>query len=144
MSQNELVENDAKVASSLSRKVKTKNKKEAKATKPHKKRKASESANSLNLKKLRLSEDLQKIVGEPEMARTQIVKKVWEHIKDNQLQNPDDRREIFCDDLMKPVFGEKTTMFALNKSLSNHILKEDETVQPSKTAEDSPTVDSSA
>ncbi|CUS23545.1 LAQU0S10e02872g1_1 [Lachancea quebecensis] len=135
VSQDELAEDDAKVAKTLAKKVNGKAKKENKGTKVKKKRKVSESSNSLNQKKMQLSDDLQKLVGEPELARTQVVKKVWEHIKDKDLQNPQDRREILCDELMKPIFGDKTTMFALNKSLSKHIYSRDEKAQAVKPAE---------
>ena len=42
------------------------------------------------------------------MARTAIVKSLWEYIKTNNLQNPSDKREILLDDKMKAVFGVDT------------------------------------
>lgn len=39
------------------------------------------------------------------MARTAIVKALWNYIKENGLQNPTDKREILLDDRMKAVFG---------------------------------------
>lgn len=42
------------------------------------------------------------------MARTAIVKSLWEYIKTNNLQNPNDKREILLDDKMKAVFGVDT------------------------------------
>jgi upstream activation factor subunit UAF30 len=42
------------------------------------------------------------------MARTAIVKSLWEYIKKNNLQNPSDKREILLDDKMKAVFGVDT------------------------------------
>lgn len=62
------------------------------------------------------------------LARTQVVKKCWEHIKANELQNPQDRREIKLDADMKLVFGqdvETFTMFSMNRYLTQHIFKLD-------------------
>lgn len=57
-----------------------------------------------------------------------MVKKVWDYIKAHDLQNPNDKREILCenDDKMRDVFGKKTTMFRMNKTLSEHLYKDDE------------------
>ena len=43
-----------------------------------------------------------------QMARTEIVKAMWVYIKQNNLQNPTDKREILLDDKMKAVFGVDT------------------------------------
>jgi upstream activation factor subunit UAF30 len=42
------------------------------------------------------------------MARTSIVKSLWDYIKKNNLQNPSDKREILLDEKMKAVFGVDT------------------------------------
>ncbi|SCV01242.1 LANO_0F10814g1_1 [Lachancea nothofagi CBS 11611] len=128
----ELVEKDAAIARKLSKKIngtEKRSKKGSKDAKPKKKRKVSESGNALSQNKMLLSPELQELVKEPEMARTQVVKKVWEHIREHNLQNPSDRREILCDETMKPIFGEKTTMFALNKCLSKHIFNAKDVVE---------------
>ncbi|KAH3672762.1 hypothetical protein WICMUC_004168 [Wickerhamomyces mucosus] len=64
--------------------------------------------------------------GETKLSRTEVVKRVWDYIKKNDLQNPEDRREILCDERMQPIFGKKVTMFSMNKVLSNHLIKDDE------------------
>ena len=43
-----------------------------------------------------------------QMARTEIVKAMWVYIKQNNLQNPTDKREILLDEKMKAVFGVDT------------------------------------
>ena len=43
--------------------------------------------------KQHLSAELAAVVGETEMARTQVVSKLWEYIKARDLQNPSDKRE---------------------------------------------------
>ena len=71
---------------------------------------------------LQPSEDLAAVVGEGTMARGEVVSKVWEYIKANKLQNPDDGREIVADGKLRKVFGkEKATMFEMNKLLAQHL-----------------------
>lgn len=56
------------------------------------------------------------------MARTEIVKCLWEYIREHNLQNPENRREIILDADMKSVFGCDTfTMFTMNKYVGAHI-----------------------
>ena len=56
------------------------------------------------------------------MARTEIVKCLWEYIRENNLQNPANKREIILDSEMKKVFGCETfTMFTMNKYVGAHI-----------------------
>ena len=71
---------------------------------------------------LQPSEDLAAVVGEGTMARGEVVSKVWEYIKANKLQNPDDGREILADEKLQKVFGkDKVTMFEMNKLLAQHL-----------------------
>ncbi len=71
---------------------------------------------------LQPSDDLAAVVGKGTMARGEVVSKVWEYIKANKLQNPDDGREIIADDKLRKVFGkDKVTMFEMNKHLAQHL-----------------------
>lgn len=65
-------------------------------------------------------------LDETVLPRTEVVKRMWNYIKENNLQNENDRREILCDDKLKPIFGDKMTMFSMNKLLSKFIKKQDE------------------
>jgi chromatin remodeling complex protein RSC6 len=77
-------------------------------------------------KKLNVSSDLQKVVGESKMSRPQVTKKVWEYIKDNDLQNPEDKRNIMADSTLKPIFGkEEVTMFEMTSLISKHLTDPD-------------------
>jgi chromatin remodeling complex protein RSC6 len=68
------------------------------------------------------SKDLAAVVGEKPLARTEAVSKIWDYIKKNNLQNPENKREIIADEKLKPVFGKpKVTMFEMNKYLSQHL-----------------------
>jgi len=68
------------------------------------------------------SADLAAITGSDPLPRSQVVSKVWDHIRKNNLQNPANKREILADDKLKKVFGkDRCTMFEMNKHLSNHL-----------------------
>ena len=79
-------------------------------------------ANALQ-KALQPSEELAAVVGGPApLPRGEAVSKVWDYIKANNLQNPEDRREILADDKLRKVFGkDKVTMFEMNKHLARHL-----------------------
>ncbi|GBG33011.1 SWI/SNF-related matrix-associated actin-dependent regulator of chromatin subfamily D member 1 [Hondaea fermentalgiana] len=78
-------------------------------------------------KVLRISEPLQRFMNEETAARTAVTKKLWEHIRANELQNPDNKREIICDDTLRDLFGqEKVTIFSMNKFIQPHFIKDDE------------------
>ncbi|KAF5736112.1 upstream activation factor subunit spp27-like [Tripterygium wilfordii] len=69
-----------------------------------------------------LSPQLQEFVGVPEMARTEVVKQLWIHIKEKSLQDPSNRRNILCDEPLRALFGvDSINMFQMNKALSKHI-----------------------
>jgi chromatin remodeling complex protein RSC6 len=74
------------------------------------------------MKPLQPSNELAEIVGKDPLPRPQMVKKVWDYIKANELQNPENRREIVSDDKLRAVFGkDKVTMFEMNKHLAAHL-----------------------
>ena len=68
------------------------------------------------------SAELAAITGSAPLPRSQVVSKMWEHIKKNNLQNPQNKREILADDKLKKIFGvDKCSMFEMNKHLSRHL-----------------------
>lgn len=78
--------------------------------------------NTAFMKPMRPSEELAKIVGSQPLPRTEVTKKVWEHIKRNKLQNPENKREIIADEKLQPVFGKKKiNMFEMTKAINNHL-----------------------
>ncbi|KAJ7928458.1 hypothetical protein B0H13DRAFT_1597378 [Mycena leptocephala] len=65
-----------------------------------------------------LSEPLAAVLGVESMSRPQVVKQLWAYIKSNELQNPENKREIMCDPALRPVFNvDKIDMFKMNKVL---------------------------
>lgn len=68
------------------------------------------------------SPELAAIVGNADLPRSEIVSKMWDHIKKNNLQNPENKREILADDKLEKIFGaKKVTMFEMNKHISKHV-----------------------
>jgi upstream activation factor subunit UAF30 len=83
-------------------------------------------ANPALLKPLDLSADLEAVVGKGPMPRSQVVKKLWEYIKGHNLQNPSNKRNIFADGKLMPLFGKKeVNMFEMTKLVSKHITDPD-------------------
>ena len=68
------------------------------------------------------SRELAAITGAGPLPRSQVVSKVWDHIRKNKLQNPQNKREIMADDKLRPIFGkDRCSMFEMNKHLSKHL-----------------------
>jgi upstream activation factor subunit UAF30 len=79
-------------------------------------------ANPALQKPLQPSKELAAVVGSDPLPRTQVVSRVWDYIKQHNLQNPENRREILADDKLKPIFGKaKVTMFEMNRYLAQHL-----------------------
>ena len=68
------------------------------------------------------SADLAAITGSDPLPRSQVVSKMWDHIRKNKLQNPENKREIVADDKLRKIFGkDRVSMFEMNKHLSRHL-----------------------
>ncbi len=80
-------------------------------------------ANAAFMKELTISPALAKIVGTKPLPRTQVVKKLWDYIKKNKLQDMKNKRNINADENLKAVFGGKSTvsMFEMTKLVSKHL-----------------------
>ena len=72
-----------------------------------------------------LSEALQAVVGTDILPRPQVVSKIWKYIKEHDLQNPQDKREILCDDPLKLLFDHKAkiSMFKMNVYIGKHFIE---------------------
>ncbi|KAI9697579.1 MAG: hypothetical protein M1836_004529 [Candelina mexicana] len=79
-------------------------------------------------KPMNLSAPLSSLLdGETSLSRPQTVKKIWAYIKERDLQDPNDMREIRCNDQMKAVFkSDRVHMFTMNKLLNQHLYPIDE------------------
>ncbi|MCB1180694.1 MAG: type I DNA topoisomerase [Chlamydiia bacterium] len=71
------------------------------------------------------SKELKAVIGEGTFTRGEATKKLWEYIKTNKLQNPEDKREIIPDEKLATVFGgsEPVNMFKLAGLIGKHLKK---------------------
>jgi chromatin remodeling complex protein RSC6 len=85
--------------------------------------KAAKKPNPALMKPLQPSAELAAVVGSSPLPRTEVVSKVWEYIKANNLQNPENKREILADAKLQAVFGgkSKVSMFEMNKHFAQHL-----------------------
>jgi upstream activation factor subunit UAF30 len=74
-------------------------------------------------KPVKPDEWLAKVVGADELPRPEVVKKLWDYIKSEGLQDRDDRRMINADDKLRPIFDGKAqvNMFEMTKLVSKHL-----------------------
>ncbi|ORZ03656.1 SWIB/MDM2 domain-containing protein [Syncephalastrum racemosum] len=73
-----------------------------------------------------LSPEMAALTGEEKLSRPGVVKHVWKHIKENNLQDPNKKTNFFCDDQLKKIFGESyMSGFAMNKNeyIGKHLLR---------------------
>lgn len=127
------IANESKVLKRSNRSSDNKVKKPRKKEKKPKKVKNESLVNEDGTKKkgisfevLNLSDDLKNVIGNEPRPRTQVVKDIWKYIKENNLQNPDNGREIISDKKLEPIIGKEATMFQLNKFLTKHLTHQDE------------------
>jgi chromatin remodeling complex protein RSC6 len=72
---------------------------------------------------LTASPALADVIGSNPMARTEIIKKIWEYIRKNNLQDKTNRRMINADAKLKALFSGKdqVSMFDLAKIVSSNV-----------------------
>jgi upstream activation factor subunit UAF30 len=95
-------------------------KKAAKKAAP--KKKSTRTPNAAFMAPLTPSATLGEVVGSKPMPRTEVVKKIWDYIKKNNLQDSKNRRMINADGKLKPIFGkDQISMFELAKIVNKHV-----------------------
>lgn len=77
------------------------------------------------MKPMQLSEELAAVCGETQLPRTEVVKKIWVYIRENQLKDPSNGNKIICDAKLQAVFDGNSTVtnMGINKYLSAHLTK---------------------
>lgn len=71
---------------------------------------------------LQPSDAMAEVIGNKAVPRTEIVKKIWDYIKKNNLQDKNNRRMINADSKLKPLFGkDQISMFELAKIVNKHV-----------------------
>ena len=94
-----------------------------KAAKKAPAKKVKRKPNAAFMKALNIGPALQPVVGSKPLPRTEVVKKLWQYIKKNNLQDAKNRRNINADAKLKPVFSGKGTvsMFEMTKLVNKHL-----------------------
>ena len=116
----------AKTAKKAAKKAAKKSapKKAAKKAAPKKAaKKSARKPNAAFMAPLTPSASLAEVVGSKPIPRTEIVKKIWDYIKKNNLQDKKNRRMINADAKLKPMFGNKDqiSMFELAKVVNKQV-----------------------
>ncbi len=71
---------------------------------------------------LKPSDALAAVIGTEQVARPQVIKKLWDYIKEQNLQDPANKRAINADAKLLPVFGKpQVTMFELAGIVGKHL-----------------------
>jgi len=80
-------------------------------------------ANAKFMAPLTPSAELAAVVGSKPLPRTEVVKKMWDYIKKNKLQDAKNKRMINADATLKVIFSGKgqISMFEMSKYISNHL-----------------------
>jgi upstream activation factor subunit UAF30 len=82
---------------------------------------------TIGQKPMNLSPALSELLNETQLSRPQTVKKIWEYVKERDLQDPEDKRQIRCDEPLRAVFKQdRVHMFTMNKILSQNLYAIDE------------------
>ena len=92
------------------------------AAKP-KAKKSARKPNAAFMRPMTIGAALAPVVGSKPIPRTQVVKKLWEYIKKNGLQDSKNRRAINADANLKVIFGGKSqvSMFDMAKLVNKHL-----------------------
>jgi upstream activation factor subunit UAF30 len=89
-----------------------------KAAKPQVKR----TPNAGFMKPMTPSAMLAAVVGAMPLPRTEVVKKIWEYIKKNKLQDAINKRMINADEKLRKIFGKaQVSMFEMTKIINQHL-----------------------
>ncbi|MEP6682030.1 MAG: SWIB/MDM2 domain-containing protein [Parafilimonas sp.] len=87
-------------------------------------KKAARKPNAAFMAPLTPGDKLAAVIGDKPTPRTEIVKKIWDYIKKNNLQDSKNRRMINADAKLKPLFGkDQVSMFDLAKIVNDNIKK---------------------
>lgn len=69
-----------------------------------------------------LSGELATVMGTDKMARKDVVKRMWEIVRERKLEDPKNKQYMLCDEQLQRVFGRKRVRtFGMMKHLKSHI-----------------------
>ena len=75
------------------------------------------------MKPMQPDDDLAAVIGSEPMPRTEVTKRIWDYIRNNNLQDAKDKRTIKADAKLKKVFNGKdsVSMFEMTKLVNGHL-----------------------
>lgn len=83
---------------------------------------AKKKPNAAFMKPLKPSQALAAVVGAEPLPRTEIIRKLWDYIKANDLQDDYNRRNINADATLEKIFGKsRASMFEMAKLIGSHV-----------------------
>jgi len=75
-------------------------------------------------KKVKVSAELGALLGVTEISRTEVTKAIWLFIKQNNLQDPKDKRVIVPNAALATILGtEPVNMLVMTKLVNTHFVK---------------------
>ncbi len=118
-----VVKKVVKKAKSVKKKIAKKAVGKAKSVKKKIIKKVKRKPSAAFMKPMEISDALSKVIGSKPLPRTEVVKKLWQYIKKNKLQDAVNKRLINADANLKAVFGgkKKVSMFEMTKLVSKHL-----------------------
>lgn len=74
---------------------------------------------------LSLTKELAAVVGSDSLSRSEVLKKLWDYIREKNLQDPHNKRQIIPDEKLAKLFGsrEKIDMFQMTGLVAKHMAK---------------------
>lgn len=74
------------------------------------------------MKAMKPSAALAAVIGAEPQPRTEVTKKLWAYIKEHNLQDAANKRNINADAKLQPIFGKaQVTMFEMTKLVNAHL-----------------------
>ena len=72
------------------------------------------------------SPELARVIGSKPLTRGNAMKKLWDYIKEHDLQDPENRRRVRADDNLRPIFdgNDSLSMFEMTAYVSRHLHKQ--------------------
>ncbi len=77
------------------------------------------------MKPVQPDEKLAAIIGPEPVSRTDVTRKLWDYIRNHNLQDPENKTFIKADEKLKEVFDgkERVSMFEMTKLVFGHVKK---------------------
>jgi upstream activation factor subunit UAF30 len=75
------------------------------------------------MKPVKPDEKLAAVIGNEPLPRTEVTRKVWDYIRNHQLQDPENKTFICADDLLRQVFEgkDRVSMFEMTRLVFQHV-----------------------